>query len=360
MSKVNMAAVAFNGQEVQGLRETFYQSIFNVPALNQFTTLVSGVKAKQQIVFLGQLGLSGKKITGCDTVPNPSSVQASEKFWSPEYIGDRFEECFTNLMTSFWAYATKNGVQKPDLTNTDFALFLEDRIGIAAQEAVLRHAWLGNKSASVYHATTNTAGTLKPGIDPVYFTPINGLWVQALAIVAAKPAQRITLAANAGVSYAAQEFTQADIDNKVATKLLNSMVFKADMRLRAQTDKVLIVTQSLFDQYVQERQSVSSIDLAYDRVEGGIDTIKINGVDVIPFDFLDRQIRSYEDNGTKFNNPHRAILSTKSNLQVATEEEGNLTELDPFFDKMSKKYVIDYAFNLDAKIVEDHLLMAAY
>ena len=138
------------------------------------------------------------------------------------------------------------------------------------------------------------------------------------------------------------------------------MTYKADFRLRSQTDKVLIVTQSLFDQYIQERQQKGNSETAYERVENGIDTIRVNGIDVVPFNFLDRQIRSYEDNGTKFNNPHRMLLATKSNLQIATEEESNLSELEPFYNNVSKKYIIDYAFNMDAKIVEDHLIMVGY
>lgn len=351
-----MAAVAFNGEEVKSLRETFYNSIFNVPALNQFTSLVTGVKAKQQIVFLGQLGLSGRKLTACDTTANPGKINASEKSWDPEYIGDRFEECFATIVDQFFVFGLKNGVAKADLTNTEFALFLEDRIGIAAREAVLRHVWLGNKAAD----NVANGGVLKAGVDKLYFNPINGLWAQGLAIVAANSKQHITIAKNAGASYAAQAFDDTDTENKVITKALTAAIFKADMRLRAQTDKVLIVTQSVFDQYVQERISVSGIEPAYNRVEGGIDTIQIHGVDVIPFDFLDRMIASYEDNGTKLNNPHRFMLATVSNLQVATEEEKNLSELDPFYSKESKKYIIDYGFNLDAKIVEDHLVMLGY
>ena len=44
---------------------------------------------------------------------------------------------------------------------------------------------------------------------------------------------------------------------------------------------------------------------------------------------------------------------TKGNLQIGTEETSNLSELEPFYDKRSKMYHVDYGFNLDAKIAEE-------
>jgi len=137
------------------------------------------------------------------------------------------------------------------------------------------------------------------------------------------------------------------------------MIFAADMRLRGQTDRQIIATQSMVDQYTLERQA-KNLDVPYDRVEEGMDTFKIQGVTVIPFDFLDRMILAYEDNGTKLNNPHRAVFTTKSTLQIGVENTSDLTELDPFYDKKSKRYFVDYAFNLDALVARDYNVVVAY
>jgi hypothetical protein len=220
----------------------------------------------------------------------------------------------------------------------------------------LRLAWLGNVSAE----TATNGGYLNNTVDPEYFTPLNGFWAQALSIVAADSTKRITIAKNAGTTFVNQAFTSADIDNKVITNTFESMIYGADLRLRGAKDKVIIATQSVVDQYARERKAVTNIDLAYERTESGIDTFKIDGIDVIPFQFLDRHIKLYENNGTKYNQPHRAIFTTKSNLQIGTEEASTFSELMPFYDKKSKQYIVDYAFNIDAKIAEDYMVMAAY
>lgn len=355
-SNINLSTVTFNGKEVMSLREAFYQAVFQNPTIDQFHTVVNGIKAKQQMVYLGQFGLTGKKITDCGITASTASIPSVEKFWQPQYIGDRIEECFTDLLSSFFVWGLKNGVQKSDLTNTDFALFLEERFSLAAYETALRFAWLGNTAAD----TAANGGYLANSVDPAYFNVFNGFWAQAKAIAAADATKHIAIANNAGSTFAAQAFTSTDTDNKLVTGIFENMIYGADLRLRGAKDKIIVATQSMVDQYARERKAISNIELAYERTESGIDTFKVDGIDVIPFQFLDRHIKAYENNGTKWNQPHRALFTTKSNLQIGTEEISNLSELDPFYDKKSKLYHIDYAFNLDAKIAEDYLTMVAY
>lgn len=355
-AKIDLSLITFNGREVQDLSEVFYEAAFLTPGLQQFHTIVQGIKAKQQIITLGDLGLSGKKIVDCAITPNPNQIPSSTKTWNPEYIGDRFKECFVNLFDTFLVYALKDGVRKPDLTNTDWANFLESRVGKAAQEAVLRLAWLGNVTAD----NIADGGVLTAGTPPEYFNAITGFWPQLLAIVASDSSKRVTIAENAGASFAAQQFDAADRTNGTATGYFESMIYGADMRLRGASNQIIIATQSLVDQYARERKAVANIDLAYNRVENGISTLTIDGVEIIPFQFLDRMIRTYENNGTKWNNPHRAVLTTRDNLQIGTEQAGNFGELDPFYDKVAKEYIVDYAFNLDAKVALDHMVMVAY
>lgn len=359
MARIDFSQVTYNIGQIEDLSEIFFDSVFLTPALEQFHTVVTGIKAKKQLIFMGEIGLSGKKQASCDWESNPNVIPQSEKEWSPEYIGDRFEECFIDLLDTYFVWlggGLKSGVDKPDLTNTAWSAFLEERVGRSATEAALRHAWLGNTAAE----NVVDGGVIKNGVDIEYFNAIDGFWIQFLQIVAANAAQRITIAKNAGANYAAQMFDAADIAAKTVTNIFNQMIFGADMRLRESGDLQIVCTQSMFDQYILERQSVTNIDLAYTRVEGGISTIQIQGVTVIPFSFLDRMIRTYENNGTKYNNPHRAVFTTKKNLMIGVEETSNISDLDPFYDKKDKKYYVDYAYNLDALVARDYLVMVAY
>lgn len=355
-SSINLQTVTFSGREVASLREAFYQAVFQNPAIDQFHTVVTGIKARQQMLYLGQYGLTGKLQESCGTSASSAVATTFQKYWEPKHIGDRIEECYIDLLKTFFAWGLKNGVQKADLTNTDFALFLEDRLSLAAYETALRFAWLGDTAA----ATVANGGHLSNTVDIGYFDVLNGFWQQAKVIATADATKHVSIEKNNGTTFADQAFTADDTAGKVVTNMFESMIYSADLRLRGAKDKVIVATQSVVDQYARERKANNTVELAYERTESGIDTFKVDGIEVIPFQFLDRHIRAYENNGTKWNQPHRALFSTKSNLQIATEEVTNLSELEPFYDKTRKLYVVDYAYNLDAKIAEDNLIMVAY
>ena len=80
----------------------------------------------------------------------------------------------------------------------------------------------------------------------------------------------------------------------------------------------------------------------------------------VAFSFQDRIIRAYENDGTVYNLPHRAILMVKSNMQIGTEDLSTLSEVDVFYDKKEKKNYVDTEYLIDAKIIEDYLIQAAY
>lgn len=355
---INPSDLTFNGKEVQALSEAIMTEAFESPSLNEFHTIVTGIEAKQQIAILGLFGLVGKTSTGCAPDENPGQITNSQKFWNPAYIEDRFAQCWKDLKATFFIWGLKHGVKKADLTSTDFANFLEDRLKIALKESVFRIAWFSDTAIANYN--DSPAGVLKNGISEAYFNAIEGLWKQIFAIMTAAPKQYVAISKNTGANYAAQEFDDTDTTNQVVTKMFRKMLTKADTRLSEQSNPVFVVTKSVADQYQSERLQATGIEPAYTRVEDGWDVLKVGGKTIHAFSFWDRMIQSYFDSGTKYHLPHRAILTTVENIQIGTEEESNLAELNPFYDETLKKYYVDFGYNIDSKIIEDYKLMAAY
>lgn len=356
MAIINPSDFTMTKDIIKSVSEAVLKATFEKPNIEAWHTFIPGIKAKKQIVILGLAGLSGKKQTSCDWDENGNPIASTEKEWDPEYIGDRFVQCFTDLLENFWAWGLKNGVQKDDLTETDFALFVESRITDASIEAVLRHAYFGDKAAD----TVANGGVLTNGTDPDYFNAIDGYWKQFFDIVAADADRRVTIAKNAQATYALQRFNDTDTTNDVATNIFQNLIYEADFRLRGANNKVIVATQSLVDQYARERKKRAGEELAYIRRETGIDSFFIDNVEIFPFNFMDRMIRTYEDDGTKFNLPHRAFFTTRDNLQVGSETTDSLATLDPFYDQKSKQYYVDYGFLLDVKVIEDDMVQVAY
>jgi hypothetical protein len=360
MGIISVGDLTFSSEQVRSISEAILEKYFTKPELSTFHTLVPGIEYKKKIAILGVLGLTGKKSNGdCTTDINPGTIGVSEKEWTPEYITDRFAQCWEDgLKESFFVYGLKAGIEAPDLTNTDFANFLEDRIGDAMYEGVLRHAWFGDTDAANYN--DSPAGVITNGVDPDYFNAIDGFWKQIFAIASANTEQRVTIAANAEATYVDQKFDSTDTTNQVVTEYFQTLIDNADERLTETGEAIIICTKSMADQYKRERKKASGIDLAYTRVEKGIQMLEVDGVKVYAFSFWDRMIKAYFDNGTKYHLPHRAIYTNKESLQVGTKEQSAMAKLDPFYDKLTKKYYVDYGYNLDVKIPEDYKVMAAY
>ena len=352
--------ITWNGKEVQELGEIIIEKAFEKPTLSQIHSIRTGIKAKTQIGYLSRLGKVGKKQgAGCAPTASTSTVTGSQKYWVPEYIEDRWVECWKNLQESFWMWGLANGLQKPDLTNTDFMKFLTEVVSDAMAEAVLRIAWFSDTDAAL--VTDSPAGHVTAGTDIDFFNPIDGLWKQLFEIVAANTDRYTNTlqSKNGQASYTLQAFNSTDTTNKVAISTFEGLKYNADFRLRGQSNLVFMVTQSVFDQYAKELRS-QNLDTSFERIEGGYNSLMFEGVPIVALDFMDRNIRENFDNGTKYYLPHRAILTTRDNLPIGTENESNFSEIDVFYDKKEKQQYVDFAFNIDAKVLEDYMVQVAY
>jgi hypothetical protein len=359
MSVITASDLTWNGEEVKALSEAIYEGVFPKPELTKFHTIVSGIKAKKQIVLLGALGLVGLKQTGCDITANSGGITMSEKFWDPEYVGDRFQQCWTDLKETFFVWGLKNGKDKPNLDKTDFAMFLSERLEDAMFEMIYRIAWFNDTDAALTSASP--AGHVTAGTTIGYFNIIDGFWKQLFAIVAADSNRKNSNLAtkNAQATFADQAFNSTDLTNKIAETTFQDLKYNADYRLREEPNLMILCTQSLFDQYAKELRS-RNLDVSFERIEGGYTSLKFEGIEVVGISIWDRIIRTYFSTGTAYYLPHRALLTTKENLQIGVEEVGNLAELDPFYDQTTKLFNVDFGFSIDAKVIEDYKVQLAY
>lgn len=356
----DVTGLTLSPEETKGLSMAISEAVFKNPKLNEFHDIVEGIKNDQKVTILNQLsGLAGRVQTGCTPAANETAGAATVKTWALKYISDRWTQCYVDLMPTFWRYALKPGTDKPDLSSTEFAAYLQSFLAPYIEEIILRVIYFGDTAI-----TNGTNNNLSAGQLP-YFNMLNGFWKQIATGVAGSTIPNIAIAKNAGVSYVAQAFDATDRTNQVVTTAFESAWLAADTRLRDKnrSDLVIISTQSVADQYWLERTKASGIQLAYERTESGLDKLMFNGIDVIPMPFLDRTLSAYfGDDATpvKTINPHRAILTTKKTLKVGTESVGTMTELDGFHDKKAKDYSVDWGSSMDSKIALDYEVVAIY
>lgn len=327
-----------------------FEAVFQNPALTTTNQVFPGIKAKTQIVILGTSSMSGQKLTDCSIGTGPT-IPSSEKWWDPEEIGDRYVQCYKDLEESFVVWGLNCGIRKADLSDTDFAAFMIQRVGESAWEAYLRISWFGDTAAD----NVSNGGVITNGVDPLYFSALDGFWKQLYAITTSDPDRLCVISQNAGASYAAQQFTEQDAIDGAATNYLACVKYNADYRLRDRSDIQYLVTQSIFDEYAKELR-IRNVDASFVRIEGGYQALMFEGIPVIPMNVWDRNIRANMDNGTTYDNPHRILLSVKSNLGVGVCTDGELTSMDSFYDRKDRTYYNDYAYTFDVKVIEDYMV----
>lgn len=191
---IPLTPVDFCGKQVMAFNEAFWTTTFENPQLSELLSVIPGVKAKQQVVILGLLSRVGRKANTVNCAPDVSgeTIPSIQKWYDPQAVEDRFRECWKNLLTKFYVWGLKNGIQKPDLTGTDFADFLIERVVDGLIQSVYRIVWFSDKAAD----NVSDGGLITNGINPDYINPINGLWPQFFAIAAANPTQKYIIPNN--------------------------------------------------------------------------------------------------------------------------------------------------------------------
>jgi len=354
MNVINLAQLSFNGREIMSISEAVIESIFEKPELNKIHRIVKGIVAKEQIVLLGRMGLVGKKAVNCKTPDSGVTIPTSEKFWDPEGVETRIVQCYKDLEKSFFTWGLDKGVKRPDLTAGDFANFIEERLDDALMEAIYRIAWFGDRD--IQGPGGSPVGLLNDDAKVPFFDLIDGLWKQIFSIATTNPKQRVIIPENDE----ALEVDQLNLPANRALLVLRELKQKADKRLKGHKNKVYIWTDTLQDnlETFLETQNVNS---SFERIEKGHgESLRYNDIPIIKLDITDRIIAEHFDNGVKLDKPHRAILTTIDNIPLGIEEESALSDLDIFHERKDKELIVDSLFKLDAKVIEDFMIQAAF
>lgn len=204
--------------------------------------------------------------------------------------------------------------------------------------------------------TVVDGGIITVGVDKTYFNIIDGLFKQLEAAVTGG-APTVSVTANAKTSKSAQ---MSAMNAAAAYSLLSDMYYKAPVEMRGKKENMMfIVTQSIADAY-QQYLTDKGIESTYKNLVDGIQSLTFLGVPVIPMPIWDSLIQSYNDLGTTYYKPHRAVLVEKANLAVGTPSEEAYGEFDIWHDKTSRKNYILLKDKLDAKLLNDKRLVYGY
>jgi hypothetical protein len=242
---------------------------------------------------------------------------------------------------------TEDHIDVNDLTKTQIFAFIIKILSRDVKDMVFRHAWFGDKDAALA-----PGGLITPGLDVAYFNVINGFFKQLDAIVTADALRGTAITGNSQATYALQK--------SVATPALvyadvNSLIDAADPILATQKDRVLLVTYSVGQRLLRHLQSVG-VAFKTELMTNGMLSATWDGIPMYIIPAWDSMIAAYQNNGTKWNDPHRVVYTTKSNLNVGTAADGLFDRINSFYDQRSRINRIEAMDAFDAKILDERLV----
>ena len=348
-SLIDTADLTLNPQEALSVSEVVFEQVYNKPLLSRAHDVRTGIQMKTQIPIFGLLGAVGKASSGCTPNSSAEKVNLTEKYYDPALIDFRLTHCQNDVSQLFKLWK-KSRVANKTWEEVDNAMmaFLADRTVDAAYEAILRISSFGDKLAD----NVADGGYITAGVDPTFFTMINGLWQQ---IFADATITRYTIPENAEATEALQLALATDRALNMFRYLYNNI----DSRAHTVGGLTFQVTRSLtnnWEDYLEDKSLGFTLQVA----EDGKREFRYRGIPIIIRDDWDKNIRAYNDLGTTLLYPHRAILTPISNIPIATSDEGSMTSLDSFYDKVTKSHYIDVAFYLDCVMLQKSLLAVAY
>lgn len=353
MALVVNPKITFNGKEAtEGILEPAFQR----PEMTRIMDIREGIKASEQIAFLGRISKVTKKDAGAGTGKQNRTIGMSQKYWNPQKMKIWISLKEDEIEDTFFVWLTKNGVDRrniEDLTQFYTQWVLEVFSDAAAADA-MRIGWFGDT------AITNVAdgGVLADSESVGDYNQLDGFWKQIFAGVTAGTIERVEIDKNAEVTEAAQLALGATD----AYDTYKAMINAADSRLRGAKDKVFLVTETLFQNRIDEKESkTSGIESMVKRQDQFYSDDVYRSIPIISMDTVwDLYLQADFNDGTAIDLPHRAVLTTVSNLVAGFDSAGGVEDFRTYFDEETETVNFKGLYKYDVKLMQEFMIVAAY
>jgi hypothetical protein len=144
---------------------------------------------------------------------------------------------------------------------------------------------------------------------------------------------------------------------------MNKVFKAAPSVLRTQPDAQFLVTFDLFQNYREDLQAKGE-NFTIDYTVNGLESLMFNGKKIVNMESVwgAGTTGDFVDNTT--NNagylPNRIVFTTPANIPVGTLNEADFADIESFYVQKDRKSYIGYGLQLDAKVIEEQLIVVAY
>lgn len=360
--------ISFRPDDIRDLRDLIITTLWTDEDFRKYVNLRPAING-ENIGFVGDLGDIGTKGASCNPEYTSPSLPNSQKVWA---LGDwetALQICYKDIEGTIAEFTMNTGTDIADLTGTDFmSIILEPAIEKAVRRMFWRLAWFSDTAA----ANIADGGVLTAGVDPNLFKVCDGLFKRLFAIGTADATRVTTIAANAQTTYALQK--SAILTQGVATGIFDAMKLNAPSQVVSNPNSILLCTRSLADALAYDVKQTYKTIMPWTTIFEGFDVAEYDGVKVARISLWDEMINAYENTGTKWNKPHRAVFTDIENLLVGVNTKRrnintpdgaqSIPDLfegfDVWFDRKTRTNNIYASGKIGTLVREDNKVQLAY
>lgn len=354
MSASILSNLTLNNANVKDLKELIDVDIKTDEAIQQFTTIQTGVMHGDPIATIGEPDAIGLKGAGCNPTYTTFGVANAKQTWALGEWSAPHKICYEDMLGTYAQLAMKKGVNIADLTGTDVMEIFEDKFKTALLRAIWRMGWFGDTSA----ATVTNSGVITNGTDVNLFKTCDGLWKKLFAIGTADATKLTAISANSQSSYAAQK--SGIYTSGVATGIFDKFLTDADPKIVDDPNAVIICTRKLADALMLDVRNNYKNNLEWKTIFDGFEMTDYFGIKVARCGIFDRMINTFENTGSKWNKPYRAVMTTIDNIRIGIGGDSVTNEFDVNFDNISRNVYLYATGFIGAAVVDSTKVHLAY
>lgn len=193
------------------------------------------------------------------------------------------------------------------------------------------------------------------------FAGIDGLFKQWAAIATVGSNQRVEIAENSEATFADQ-LALGDDTGYTVFKSMYDLAAVNNPQLLSSPGLHFDATPQLAYNYLQYLQANREVGCCFNLQNDGItssgyslDTLNYLGIPIrIRNEWWNIiQWQAAEASATNYDDPHRAVLTTRGNKPVGTCDDDAFREFDMFYDRKDREILITVGSSFDAKVVVD-------
>ena len=318
-------------------------------------TIYPNVKYKQNIVMAPKLASITAVNTGCGTVNtcNPAGFTVIQKQIVVENVSVKQVQCWNEFKDQVIVESYRNGVNMPDLTGTQLAQVIIDRVRNGISSDMVRNMWAGMAVPAVADCTYGSMGI--------------GLWdalSTGTAFVGGTSANLtpVTGALTAGAATSSYATVGGAISVADVTLLLENVFSTAPSALQqvAASEKRIFVTPNVYNAWYSALTAVAvagAVDSGHAEAQSGKSRLYFRGIELVPMYEWDVALtaRTGADLPAAFTQAgaatttqttNGAIYVAKDNLLIGTDVSSPENEMKMIYDEVSDNMYIRAGFTM--------------